>query len=111
MVVSENNASNLEVAVTPEVCSTTRSSSTSTAPSSTSTSSGLSSQKTSRPMATRTRHHKQPGGRGNAGGMQHHRILFDISCPIVNIDKLWSLVPEDVKAKGNKDSTPMIDVT
>ncbi|MFQ6666721.1 hypothetical protein Gotur_032974 [Gossypium turneri] len=78
------------------------------------------------------KHRKHPGGRGNAGGMHHHRILFDkyhpgyfgkvgmryfhklrnkFYCPIVNIDKLWSLVPQDVKAKANKDSAPMIDVT
>ncbi|OMP05979.1 Ribosomal protein L18e/L15P [Corchorus olitorius] len=64
--------------------------------------------------------------------MHHHRILFDkyhpwyfgkvgmryfhklhnkFYCPIVNIDKLWSLIPEDVKAKGNKDSAPMTDMT
>ncbi|KAL0762095.1 hypothetical protein Bca101_078245 [Brassica carinata] len=41
-------------------------------------------------------------GRGNAGGMHHHRILFD---------KLWSLDPEDVKAKSTKDKVPLIDVT
>ncbi|KAH0868563.1 hypothetical protein HID58_075585, partial [Brassica napus] len=59
------------------------------------------------------KHRKHPGGRGNAGGMHHHRILFDkyhpgyfgkvgmryfhklrnkFYCPIVNLDKLWSLV-------------------
>ncbi|PPE01713.1 hypothetical protein ES288_D02G197900v1 [Gossypium darwinii] len=64
--------------------------------------------------------------------MHHHRILFDkyhpgyfekvgmryfhklrnkFYCPIVNIDKLWSLVPQDVKAKANNDSASMIDVT
>ncbi|KAL4362483.1 hypothetical protein GQ457_04G007770 [Hibiscus cannabinus] len=39
------------------------------------------------------KHRKHPGGRGNAG------------------DKLWSLVPQEVKAKSNKESAPMIDVT
>ncbi|TYH84507.1 hypothetical protein ES332_D02G201700v1 [Gossypium tomentosum] len=78
------------------------------------------------------KHRKHPGGRGNAGGIHYHRILFEkyhpgyfrkvgmryfhklrnkFYCPIVNIDKLWSLVPQDVKAKANKDSAPMIDVT
>jgi large subunit ribosomal protein L27Ae len=78
------------------------------------------------------KHRKHPGGRGNAGGMHHHRILFDkyhpgyfgkvgmryfhklrnkFFCPIVNLDKLWSLVPEDVKAKSSKDNVPLIDVT
>ncbi|KAJ4869290.1 60S ribosomal protein L27a-2 [Raphanus sativus] len=78
------------------------------------------------------KHRKHPGGRGNAGGMHHHRILFDkyhpgyfgkvgmryfhklrnkFYSPIVNLDRLWSLVPEDVKAKATKDKVPMIDVT
>ncbi|KAG6770317.1 hypothetical protein POTOM_025995 [Populus tomentosa] len=78
------------------------------------------------------KHRKHPGGRGNAGGMHHHRILFDkyhpgyfgkvgmryfhklrnkFYCPIVNIDKLWSMVPQDVKDKATKDTVPMIDVT
>ncbi|KAL8501359.1 hypothetical protein ACS0TY_020778 [Phlomoides rotata] len=55
------------------------------------------------------KHRKHPGGRGNAGGMHHHRILFDkylpgyfgkvgmryfhklinkFFCPTVNIDRL-----------------------
>ncbi|KAJ6430402.1 hypothetical protein OIU84_021738 [Salix udensis] len=78
------------------------------------------------------KHRKHPSGRGNAGGMHHHRILFDkyhpgyfgkvgmryfhklrnkFYCPIVNIDKLWSMVPQDVKDKATKDTVPMIDVT
>ncbi|KAH8504833.1 hypothetical protein H0E87_012174 [Populus deltoides] len=78
------------------------------------------------------KHRKHPGGRGNAGGMHHHRILFDkyhpgyfgkvgmryfhklrnkFYCPIVNIDKLWSMFPQDVKDKATKDAVPMIDVT
>jgi large subunit ribosomal protein L27Ae len=79
------------------------------------------------------KHRKHPGGRGNAGGMHHHRILFDkyhpgyfgkvgmryfhktmnkFHCPIVNVDKLWSLVPEAVREKveGEK-SAPLLDVT
>ncbi|KAL2482516.1 60S ribosomal protein L27a-3 [Forsythia ovata] len=80
------------------------------------------------------KHRKHPGGRGNAGGMHHHRILFDkyhpgyfgkvgmryfhklrnkFFCPTVNIDKLWSLVPAEVQAQAqkSKDSAPVIDVT
>ncbi|QHO20146.1 large ribosomal subunit protein uL15x [Arachis hypogaea] len=80
------------------------------------------------------KHRKHPGGRGNAGGMHHHRILFDkyhpgyfgkvgmryfhklrnkFHCPIVNIDKLWSLVPQELKDKASKDGTkaPLVDVT
>ncbi|BAT99487.1 60S ribosomal protein L27a-3-like [Vigna umbellata] len=80
------------------------------------------------------KHRKHPGGRGNAGGMHHHRILFDkyhpgyfgkvgmryfhklrnkFHCPIVNIDKLWSLLPQEAKDKAlkSKDTAPVIDVT
>ncbi|KAC9547193.1 hypothetical protein R6Q59_016216 [Mikania micrantha] len=78
------------------------------------------------------KHRKHPGGRGNAGGMHHHRILFDkyhpgyfgkvgmryfhklrnkFYCPIVNVDKLWSLVPQDAKEKAAGDKVPVIDVT
>ncbi|KAK2389676.1 60S ribosomal protein L27a [Trifolium repens] len=80
------------------------------------------------------KHRKHPRGCGNAGGMHHHRILFDkylpcyfgkvgiryfhklrnkFYCPIVNIDKLWSLVPEDVKEKvaKSKNTAPVVDVT
>ena len=70
------------------------------------------------------KHRKHPGGRGNAGGMHHHRINFkrqylvlinyshpgyfgkkgqrhlhlkrnQYFCPSVNIDKLWTLVSEE----------------
>ncbi len=79
------------------------------------------------------KHRKHPGGRGNAGGMHHHRILFDkyhpgyfgkvgmryfhkstnkYYCPIVNVDKLWSLVPEAVRKKvDGEKSAPLLDVT
>ncbi|KAL8550710.1 hypothetical protein ACS0TY_009205 [Phlomoides rotata] len=78
------------------------------------------------------KHRKHPGGRGNAGGMHHHQILFDkyhpgyfgkvgmrffhklrnkFFYPTVNIDRLWSLVPQEVKDKTSKDNAPLIDVT
>ena len=82
------------------------------------------------------KHRKHPGGRGNAGGQHHHRILFDkfhpgyfgkvgmrhfhllrnrTHCPTVNIDRLWTLVDADVQTKfasadGTKDAVPVIDV-
>merc|ERR1712071_123932 len=64
------------------------------------------------------KHRKHPGGRGLAGGQHHHRINFGkfhpgyfgkvgmrhfhlkknkYFCPTVNVDKLWSLVGEDVR--------------
>ncbi|XP_074571448.1 large ribosomal subunit protein uL15x-like [Curcuma longa] len=80
------------------------------------------------------KHRKHPGGRGNAGGMHHHRILFDkyhpgyfgkvgmryfhrlrnkFHCPIVNVDTLWSLIPDEVKestARSKGGSVPLLDV-
>ncbi|CAN7053894.1 unnamed protein product [Brassica rapa subsp. trilocularis] len=40
------------------------------------------------------KHRKHPGGRGNAGvGMRYfHKLRNKFFCPIVNLDKLWSLV-------------------
>ncbi|XWS47634.1 hypothetical protein CRYUN_Cryun13aG0000900 [Craigia yunnanensis] len=42
-----------------------------------------------------------------------HKLRNKFYCPIVNIDKLGSLVPQDVKdkSKASKDSAPLIDVT
>eukprot|EP00775_Hariotina_reticulata_P003648 gene3648-3909_t len=80
------------------------------------------------------KHRKHPGGRGNAGGQHHHRIMFDkyhpgffgkvgmrhfhkqknhYHCPIVNLDKLWALVGEEARESAAKDSSsaPVIDVT
>ena len=82
------------------------------------------------------KHRKHPGGRGNAGGQHHHRILFDkfhpgyfgkngmrhfhltrnkYHCPVVNLDKLWTMVSEQTRLKY-KDAkpdgkVPVIDVT
>ncbi|GIY25488.1 60S ribosomal protein L27a [Caerostris extrusa] len=80
------------------------------------------------------KHRKHPGGRGNAGGMHHHRINFDKYhpgyfgkvgmrnfhlkknqkyCPIINIDKIWSLVSEKTRLmyQNHPDGkAPVIDV-
>nr|ABX75515.1 60S ribosomal protein l27a [Lycosa singoriensis] len=80
------------------------------------------------------KHRKHPGGRGNAGGLHHHRINFDKYhpgyfgkvgmrnfhlkknqkfMPIINIDKIWSLVSTETREKYKKDSegkAPVIDV-
>ncbi|KAL2465383.1 60S ribosomal protein L27a-3 [Abeliophyllum distichum] len=54
------------------------------------------------------KHRKHPGGRGNAGGMHHHRILFDKYHP-----GYFGKVPAEVQvqAQKSKDSAPVIDVT
>ena len=72
------------------------------------------------------KHRKHAAGRGKAGGLHHHRILFQkfhpgffgkkgqrhlhlkrnqYYCPSVNLDNLWTLVPEEtrVAAKSLKD--------
>merc|ERR1712060_766742 len=71
------------------------------------------------------KHRKHPGGRGNAGGQHHHRIMFDkyhpgyfgkvgmrhfhkqknhYHCPIINLDKLWTLLGEEARVKAAKAS-------
>eukprot|EP00339_Tiarina_fusa_P024790 CAMPEP_0117045772 /NCGR_PEP_ID=MMETSP0472-20121206/31667_1 /TAXON_ID=693140 ORGANISM="Tiarina fusus, Strain LIS" /NCGR_SAMPLE_ID=MMETSP0472 /ASSEMBLY_ACC=CAM_ASM_000603 /LENGTH=151 /DNA_ID=CAMNT_0004757905 /DNA_START=7 /DNA_END=462 /DNA_ORIENTATION=+ len=84
------------------------------------------------------KHRKHPGGRGNAGGQHHHRTLFDrfhpgyfgkvgMRCyrrskfaqmrPVVNVEKLWTLVPRSALEEAQKktaagDGTAaVIDVT
>uniref|UniRef100_A0AAR2LKN3 Large ribosomal subunit protein uL15 n=2 Tax=Pygocentrus nattereri TaxID=42514 RepID=A0AAR2LKN3_PYGNA len=80
------------------------------------------------------KHRKHPGGRGNAGGMHHHRINFDkyhpgyfgkvgmrhyhlkrntVFCPTINLDKLWTLLSEQTRlnhAKKPEGPAPIIDV-
>ena len=79
------------------------------------------------------KHRKHPGGRGLAGGQHHHRIHFDkyhpgyfgkvgmrefhlkknlYWRPNLNLDKLWSLVPADIKKEATSSKqTLTIDVT
>lgn len=83
------------------------------------------------------KHRKHPSGRGNAGGQHHHRTLFDryhpgyfgklgmrnfhwkknqFHCPSINVDRVWSLLPEEEREKwvnnnGEGDQVPVIDVT
>jgi len=75
---------------------------------------------------------KHSGGRGNAGGQHHHRINFDkyhpgyfgkvgmryfhlnknkYHCPVINVDKIQSLVPEEALAKSNAAKAAVVDVT
>merc|ERR1712199_45044 len=78
------------------------------------------------------KHRKHPGGRGNAGGQHHHRIMFDkyhpgyfgkvgmrlfhktkqqFFCPHVNVDKLWGLVSEQTRkvyAEKSDGKAPVI---
>ncbi|KAJ6870765.1 60S ribosomal protein L27a-3 [Populus alba x Populus x berolinensis] len=83
MVVSESTGSTLEVAEMQEACTTTGSSSTNTI------------------LVTSVK----------VGMRYFHKLRNKFHCPIVNIDKLWSMVPQDVKDKATKDTVPMIDVT
>lgn len=77
------------------------------------------------------KHRKHPGGRGNAGGQHHMRIWFDrfhpgyfgkvgmrvfnkkgdrYWRPEINIDQLWSLVPEKTyeEAKTRTDGKAVV---
>ncbi len=74
------------------------------------------------------KHRKHPGGRGKAGGMHHHRTNIErfhpgffgklgmrrfhltrnmTHCPIVNLDKLWTLPADQAGATG--EALPVID--
>ncbi|KAJ3616937.1 hypothetical protein Zmor_008929, partial [Zophobas morio] len=78
------------------------------------------------------KHRKHPGGRGKAGGQHHHRINFDkyhpgyfgkvgmrhfhltrqkYYRPIINCDKLWTLLPAGSveKAQGMTSRVMVID--
>merc|ERR1712045_556206 len=78
------------------------------------------------------RHRKHPGGRGNAGGMHHERIMMEKYHPgyygkrgmkhyhknknrfytkVVNLDKLWTLVSEDARKASTSSKAAVIDVT
>ena len=83
------------------------------------------------------KHRKHPGGRGNAGGQHHHRIMMDkyhpgyfgkvgmryfhktnnqFHCPSINLDRVWSLVSDATRtqhagANADTDKVPVIDVT
>ena len=77
------------------------------------------------------RHRKHPSGRGNAGGMHHHRINFEkyhpgyfgkkgqrhfhlqrnqLHRPTINVGKLWNLVPEEARMASTKQNAVVIDV-
>merc|ERR1711974_256224 len=70
------------------------------------------------------KHRKHPGGCGNAGDKYHpgyfgkvgmrnfHFIKHSKVIPIINMEKLWSLVSEQTRAyyKEHTDKAPVIDV-
>ena len=78
------------------------------------------------------KHRKHPGGRGNAGGQHHHRIMMDkyhpgyfgkvgmryfhlnrnkFHQPIVNVDRLWTLVGEEALNQAADGKAVVLDVT
>ena len=81
------------------------------------------------------KHRKHPGGRGLAGGQHHHRIMMDKYHPgyfgkvgmrvfhlkknihyrpVINLDKILTLIPKDVVEKARNSNSPeklTIDVT
>lgn len=80
------------------------------------------------------KHRKHPGGRGNAGGMHHHRINYDKYhpgyfgklgmrnfhlnrnhkfCPTIGLDKLWSLIDSKAREecrKNKEGKVPVVDL-
>ena len=79
------------------------------------------------------KHRKHPGGRGLAGGQHHHRIMMDKYHPgyfgkvgmrvfhykknvhfrpVINLDKILTLVPKEVVEQAKTSKDPLtIDVT
>merc|ERR1711939_507535 len=80
------------------------------------------------------KHRKHPGGRNMAGSKHHHKTYVNrfhpgyfgkkgmryfhklknrFHCPIINIEKLWSLVDNELQEKcsDNKKEAPVIDIT
>jgi large subunit ribosomal protein L27Ae len=78
------------------------------------------------------KHRNHPGGRGNAGGQHHHRILMDkfhpgyfgkvgmrhfhhsknpYFCPTINVDKLWTLVKGAADAQVPAGEAIVVDTT
>lgn len=80
------------------------------------------------------KHRKSPGGRGMAGGQHHHRTNLDKYhpgyfgklgmrqfhllknrdwCPVLNVDKLWSLIPaeqrEQYLTSSSTSAAPVVD--
>merc|ERR1719473_1596364 len=76
------------------------------------------------------KHRKHPGGRGNAGGQHHHRIMWDkyhpgyfgkvgmryfhkskslFHCPTINVEKLWTLVSEEARTTCPAGKAVVID--
>ncbi|KAL2229595.1 UNVERIFIED_CONTAM: 60S ribosomal protein L27a-2 [Sesamum indicum] len=51
-----------------------------------------------------------PGYFGKVGMRYFHKLRNKFFCPTVNIDKLWSMVPQEVKDNASKDNVPLIDV-
>ncbi|CBI14967.3 unnamed protein product, partial [Vitis vinifera] len=50
-----------------------------------------------------------PGYFGKVGMRYFHKLRNKFYCPIVNIDKLWSLIPQDVLGKGAlPESKPIV---
>ncbi len=54
-----------------------------------------------------------PGYFGKSGVKQFHVKRNRYFQPVVNLDRIWSLVSEDTRkaAEANKDKAPVIDVT
>ena len=60
----------------------------------------------------RTHPHSHPGYFGKVGMRYFHLTRNKFHCPTVNLDKLWSLVSEQIRLnyKDETDKAPIIDV-
>ncbi|KAM0039857.1 putative ribosomal protein L18e/L15P [Helianthus debilis subsp. tardiflorus] len=48
---------------------------------------------------------------GKVGMRYFHRFRNKFYCSIVNVDKIWSMVLQEVKDKASADKVPVVDVT
>lgn len=40
-----------------------------------------------------------------------HKLRKKFHFPIVNVENLWSMIPDDIKEKASKENVPLIDVS
>ena len=61
---------------------------------------------------TNTHHHSHPGYFGKVGMRHYHLTRNKYHCPTVNLDKIWSLISEQIRIKyqNETEKAPIIDV-
>jgi len=50
-----------------------------------------------------------PGYFGKVGMRYFHKTKAQFFCPTINLDKLWTLVPEEARKQATASNAPVID--